>query len=220
MKYISLTHNAEAANCPHCGAYSKMEWNDCNLNNRKKGWRLNIESIDVAICTHCEQYSIWILDDPLDLNNSFTMLYPNYGNVPQPNDDLTESIKNDYLEAASIVNLSPRGAVAILRLALQKLCKEVGENGENINADIKSLVSKGLNPVIQQALDSVRVTGNNAVHPGVLDLKDDRETAIKIFGFINIIAEALITQPKQIGEFYDLKLPNSDKVAIEKRDNK
>lgn len=219
MKYIPLTHEVEAANCPHCGAYSKMNWYDCNFENRKGRWSTKVESIEFATCTRCEQYSIWILNDPLDLNNPFTMLYPNCGNVPQPNDDLPDSIKNDYLEAASIVNLSPRGAVAILRLALQKLCKEVEEKGENINSDIKSLVSKGLNPMIQKALDSVRVTGNNAVHPGILDLKDDRGTALKIFGFINIITEALITQPKQISEFYDLQLPASDKIAIEKRDN-
>lgn len=148
------------------------------------------------------------------------MIYPIKGLVLLPNEDLPEDIKKDYLEASDIVELSPRGSVALLRLALQKLCKHLGESGKDINKDIGSLVQKGLNPSIQKALDSVRVTGNNAVHPGTIDLTDDRETAFKIFGFINIIANTMITQPKEIEEFYNMTVTGTVKEAIDKRDNK
>ena len=103
------------------------------------------------------------------------MVYPIAATAPLPNPDLPADIKADYEEARGIASLSPRGAAALLRLAIQKLCKDLAESGENINADTKSLVNKGLSVQVQQALDVVRVTGSNAVHPGQIDLQDDPE---------------------------------------------
>jgi len=91
--------------------------------------------------------------------------------------------------------------------------------GKNINEDIKSLVSKGLDPRIQKALDAVRVIGNEAVHPGSLDLRDDRQTAESLFRLMNLIAEKMISEPKHIDDIYEL-LPVKAKEAIKKRDGK
>lgn len=134
------------------------------------------------------------------------MVYPFSGSAPLPNADMPHDMREDFEEARNIVEHSPRGAMALLRLAVQKFCIHLGENGKNINTDIGKLVAKGLPGKMQQALDSVRVIGNNAVHPGQIDLKDDRESAYKLFGFINIMVDILITQPKSIDEFYDLKI--------------
>jgi len=59
-----------------------------------------------------------------------------------PNIDLDQDIQDDYMEAAKVLDDSPRSAAAILRLALQKICKQLGEKGENINHDISELVKK------------------------------------------------------------------------------
>ena len=69
------------------------------------------------------------------------------------------------------------------------------------------MVRKGLSPVVQQALDAVRVVGNEAVHPGALDLRDDRDTAGRLFELVNIIAEQMISNPKHVRELYK-KLPS------------
>ena len=147
------------------------------------------------------------------------MIIPSSGNAPLPNNDLPEDIKKDFEEARSIVNSSPRGAAALLRLCIQKLCKDLGEKGENINDDISNLVKKGLPIKIQKSLDIVRVIGNNSVHPGVIDIKDDQETANKLFHLINLIVDVMISQPKEIDKIYD-DLPEKDKEAINKRNNK
>jgi hypothetical protein len=136
-----------------------------------------------------------------------------------PNQDLPQDIRDDYYEARDILNRSPRGSAALLRLAIQKLCKELGEKGKNINDDIAELVKKGLPLKIQQALDYVRVAGNSAVHPGQIDLKDDKETAINLFNLINLIADVMITQPKEVDKLFNT-LPQGQKDAISKRDNK
>jgi hypothetical protein len=136
-----------------------------------------------------------------------------------PNLDLPEEIKNDYEEAAKIVNISPRGASALLRLAIQKLCKELGGEGKNINNDIASLVEKGLPARIQKALDTVRVVGNESVHPGVLDVKDNKEIAFALFKLVNIITDKMISEEKQIDEIYN-SLPQEKLDQINNRDKK
>ena len=62
---------------------------------------------------------------------------------------------------------------------------------------------QGLDKRIQQALDVVRVVGNNAVHPGELDIRDDTATAHKLFELINLISDVMISQPKHIGALYE-----------------
>ena len=102
-------------------------------------------------------------------------------------------------------------------MCIQKLCAHLGEPGKNINNDIAALVKKGLNPKIEKNLDVVRVIGNEAVHPGTIDIRDKPETAVQLANLINIIADAMITQPKAVEELY-AGLPESKLKEIERRD--
>jgi len=65
----------------------------------------------------------------------------------------------------------------------------------------------------------VRVIGNEAVHPGVIDLKDDRDTANKLFKLVKFIAEKMITEPREIEELYN-SLPEDKLKGIKDRDKK
>lgn len=145
------------------------------------------------------------------------MVYPDRGPAPAPNPEMPNEVKPDYEEAASILSRSPRGAAALLRLAIQKLCFHLGGGGKNINDDIKMLVEKGLPSQVQQALDVVRVTGNNAVHPGQIDA-NDVEIAASLFPLVNVIVEYMIELPNRIGGLYNA-LPDGAKQAIAKRDS-
>lgn len=132
---------------------------------------------------------------------------------------MPDEVLKDYEEAREIINLSPRGAAALLRLCIQKLCMHLGEKGINLNDDIKSLVSKGLAPEIQMALDIVRVVGNNAVHPGSMDLRDDQQTAVKLLEVVNLIVERMISYPKKINTLYN-SLPEHSLKSIEDRNER
>jgi hypothetical protein len=147
------------------------------------------------------------------------MLIPSGGTAELPHPDMPESVRADYEEAREICGASPRAAAALLRLAIQKLCKELGEPGKDISDDIANLVKKGLPLEIQQALDIIRVVGNNAVHPGELQPDDIAEVAYSLFELTNQIVEERISKPKKLQSLF-ARLPQGARNAIHKRDGK
>ncbi len=168
----------------------------------------HVHNVHVSHCFNCKDIALWIYD---------RLIYPQKGEAPPANPDLPEDIRRDYEEASTILDLSPRGAAALIRLCIQKLCKHLGQPGKNINDDIGALVAEGLNPRVQKALDAVRVIGNQAVHPGSMDLRDDRATAESLFRLLNLIVEKMISEPKHVDQVY-ASLPKSILLQIEKRD--
>jgi uncharacterized protein YuzE len=166
------------------------------------------DNLHFSRCLSCNDVSLWRHD---------TVVFPLTRYSIEPNEDMDADIRIDFDEARAILDISPRGAAALLRLCIQKLCKQLGKRGKNLNEDIGSLVKDGLDPDVQRALDVVRVVGNDAVHPGEMDLKDDRETAAKLFELVNYIADDRITRPRKIAALYS-SIPPGAVAAIEKRD--
>ena len=212
VPYKGPARTETAFNCPNCGSYADQYWVRIPEAIHPSNLHGNVfrHDLDLAFCRHCKDYSLW---------HDSRMVIPSIGTAPVPNPDLPEEIKKDYEEARSIAWLSPRGAAALLRLAIDKLCNHLGAKGDNLNQKIGDLVAnKHLNPKVQKSLDMVRVTGNEAIHPGVIDLKDDTATVGKLFGLVNIIAADMITIPRQVDDLYDEIVPETKKEQIRKRD--
>lgn len=210
MKYIQPAVFKVSFTCPHCGVIAKQDWwmRDWrgNLNARNN---VDYHHVRVGTCQHCGKNTFWVQE---------IMFYPDSGNAPFPNPEMPESVNKLYLEASAIHTKSPRGASALLRLAIQVLTKELGEEGKNINKDIGNLVKKGLPEIVQQSLDIVRVTGNDAVHPGQIDT-DNPETVSNLFDLVNIIVEYMIALPKRVSGIYN-GLPADKVKGIDARDKK
>ncbi|WP_319519901.1 DUF4145 domain-containing protein [uncultured Martelella sp.] len=171
---------------------------------------LKVHNLFLERCHHCGGVSVWKYD---------AMLYPSEQEIA-PNTDLPEPIKRTFIEASRCLSASPRASAALSRLALQELCIELGCNPKKkLDAQIGELVSRGLPDKIQKMLDGVRVVGNNAVHPGQLDLRDDRQIAKFLLVCINRIVEKMITEVREAEELYAL-LPENTKASIERRDGK
>ena len=213
-KYVAPKLDLEAFNCPYCGAYSNMKWYEVDTTaSYAPSTHLNLK---VARCAFCNQFTLWSYQE---------MLLPANTTAPMPNEDMPESVKELYEEARGIVNKSPRGAVALLRLALDKLCDEIDVeckqpkyNGK-ISDKIGILVKKGLSEQLQQAFDFVRVTGNDAVHElGLIDVQDNPEIATTLFGLLNFIVEKMITEKKKIASLYNL-IPESRRDKIKERND-
>lgn len=167
-----------------------------------------LSNLSVSRCYSCDAFSLWVSDD---------LIYPEGELQFQPNEEMPSDVLLDFEEAASIIDKSARGAAALLRLAIQRLMPHLGQKGKSLDDDIGELVKQGLDGRIQKALDVVRVVGNNAVHPGQIDLRDNKTTAIELFRLVNLIVEAMIATPKHIEEMYG-SLPEGARKAIEKRD--
>lgn len=166
----------------------------------------------VAACEHCSQPTIWI---------DQVLVYP-IGAGPAVNPDLYPAAAETYAEALKIADLSPRSAAAMLRLAIQQTVeqyltdKDVEPSG-NLNDDIGALAKDGINDRVVSALDVVRVIGNNAVHPGQIDVAERPEVVGALFYLVNRIAEQLITEPKQTEAMFE-GLPEGQKEAARTRD--
>ncbi|MGP0577412.1 DUF4145 domain-containing protein [Paenibacillus peoriae] len=204
--YYPPSHRSNAFNCPYCGVKAEQNWYSIYYN--AIGAYTILNDFTLSRCTHCLRRTYWFEEK---------MIIPSNTTAPFPHVDMPETVIDDYNEARNIVNLSPRGAAALLRLSLQKLMVELGESGKDINRDIGSLVKKGLPEEIQQALDILRVIGNESVHPGELDLRDDQETALQLFELINFIVEERISRKKRISSLFS-RLPEGKRKGIEDRD--
>ncbi|WP_375690936.1 DUF4145 domain-containing protein [Pseudooceanicola sp. LIPI14-2-Ac024] len=172
-----------------------------------------VSSVFLSECTYedCRKISVW-LDERL--------LFPEKSTVSAPNPDLSDELKADYLEAASIVSQSPRGAAALLRLCIQKLCNELTEKKDTIDKNIQRLVDEhGLDIEVQTSLDAIRVIGNESVHPGELNMQDNHDTAVVLFDLVNFIAQQMLTAKRKRKEFQD-NLPASVRAKIERRNAK
>lgn len=192
----------EAFHCPHCHVYADQEWHAMVPTDR---WSNDCPPYAscVACCKHCGQHSIWVNEK---------MMLPDTGNAPQPNDDMSGDIKKIYGEAAQILSNSPRATAALLRLALEELCsKQLKCEGKNLQGHIDFLIAEEkLSSEVAEAMDTMRIIGNEAVHAGTIDLRDNADTAAYMFTLINYIAKELITQPKERKKMY-AALPKSKK---------
>lgn len=211
-----------AFQCPHCLAFAQQRWESMYTKTNMGSARGTAIPVDTptglhrATCTVCGSYSLWQEVRP----TVGSMIWPHGQiNAPLAHPEMPADVAADFNEARKINADSPRGAAALLRLAIQKLMPHLGAQKGILNADIKDLVEQGLPIQIQQALDIVRVTGNNAVHPGEMDFADTSETSSALFEFTNLIVENRIAEPARIAKVF-ASLPASAIQAIERRDKR
>lgn len=76
-----------------------------------------LENLFLSRCRSCSKLTLWRHD---------TILYPPTQYEIEPNEDPSDDINADFNEARTTLDLSPRGAAALLRLCIQKLCEQLG----------------------------------------------------------------------------------------------
>lgn len=132
------------------------------------------------------------------LSLDYILAYPAMSQAPSAEENMPEDIKVDFEEARQVFESSPRAAAALLRLCVQKLCHELlGKKGD-IHKQIGELVDKGLPPRVLKAFDTIRIFGNESVHPGTVNLNDTPEVALALFSLLNMAVRHCITEEKEL----------------------
>ena len=224
MNFTNPKFKLDAFHCPICGTYAHMKWDELEVPGTRG------TDYCEAMCSRCNKPSLWSITKSISATHMGTggklrfpkeaeMIYPDNGVASLPAEDMPDDVKEEYVEAARIFTRSPRGAAALLRLGLQKLCKHLGQDGKNINTDIRNLAAQNIvPPLVVKVADTVRITGNNAVHPGEMSDEGD-QVASKMFDLLNFIVKKSISEPKELEALYTLT-PEGPRKDAEAKDAK
>lgn len=113
---------------------------------------------------------------------------------------------------------SPRAAAALARASMEALLKELdpGEERKNLQKRVGELRGR-VTEQLWQVLTALRVVGNDSLHGGDEELiavylnDSEGEMAGTLFGAINALVDALITQPRTASELYaQISLPKRE----------
>lgn len=211
--YVPPSFGKTAFHCPYCNVYAHQIWGDIFTNVGRTYDQKDVENTKISACIRCGSYCFWVNEK---------LIYPAQVVAPAAHQKMPPSVSEYYDEAREVSAVSARAAAALLRIAIKKLCEELGEKDPNLNTAIGNLNEKGLPNAVIKSLDTVRIVGNEGgAHEGEIDLtgKDNSKITNKLFHLINIIVEKTIAEPEQIEEIFST-LPENKKQGVSDRDNK
>ena len=167
----------------------------------------DVQNVSISYCFSCNEMCLWVYDQ---------LVWPRRAGGPELKPVAPPNVRRECEETSQTLEASPRGAAALLRLAIEKLCKELGVTGESLNEDLAFFVREDVDARVQKVLDAARIIESNAVRPGQIGLGDDRATAETLAGLVNLICEKMILEPRHLQAVYT-KLRDGAQTAMEQR---
>jgi hypothetical protein len=136
--------------------------------------KAKMANLHASNCHSCNGFALWVrgrLVFPYDLERT------------------PDLIEEDFEQAAAILNNSPREATALMRVCIQKLVPLLKQDGRSLNDYMSSLVRKGLEVEIQQAMEVLQVLRNEPGQPASLETQEDKEMALRFFDSLKAVLE-------------------------------
>ncbi|MEW6047305.1 MAG: DUF4145 domain-containing protein [Bacillota bacterium] len=157
--------------CPFCKSYATIRERD------SKRWHLDLDLpsadghhvllIDYIVCPNdaCRKFTLTAMmakvgsaDDPRKWK-----LVPQPDAAPLP-DYVPQAVREDYLEAHAIKELSPKAAATLARRCLQGIIRDFWEVSRDRLIDEIRAIQDKVDPLTWQAIDAVRKVGNIGAH--------------------------------------------------------
>jgi hypothetical protein len=163
--------------------------------------KVKLLNLHVSRCYNCKGFTVWVRDRlvfpvrvkeappdvvEVDIEEVANDVQKTVENIQesdehvQANAEEVNEASEDFEEAAAILNKFPRGAAALTRICIQKMMPLVKGNAKNLDENFSSLVRKGLEVEIQQAMDVLQVVRKSPLQRSEVDLKEENETAKKL----------------------------------------
>ena len=157
--------------CPYCN--KEQTYSSSNMDGLRTGYDLrsssrgmDIRIHDIVVChilcsnRMCKKITV-VARNP-ENNKQWDLIPENvYKHFP---DFIPKQIINDYTEASSIIEKSPKAAATLLRRCLQGMIHDFWDIYEkNLNAEITQLKEK-VSPSQWKAIDGLRSIGNIGAH--------------------------------------------------------
>ena len=142
--------------------------------NHSQSLKVRMANLHLSSCHSCNGFALWVgerLTFPINVDKTPALA------------------EEDFEEAAAILTKSPRGATALMRVCIQKLMPLLKQDGKNLDDWMSSLVRKGLEVDIQQAMEVLQILKNDLVQPTSLDTQEDKEMALRFVDSLKAILE-------------------------------
>ena len=159
--------------CPFCNQMMSEEVNttrerlfnfeSSNLIGTPNAFMIAALCITIHKCPHCGKEAIRANGQMGYCKNVEVPIYPKNLAKQYP-DYIPVAIRNDYSEAFSIINDSPKASATLARRCLQGMIHDYWNIHEkNLNAEITSLKDK-IQPDLWESIDGLRKLGNIGAH--------------------------------------------------------
>ena len=106
--YIAPSFKLTAFSCPHCSAIAHQAWIDLYEYDEYSSNYGTVGCIWESQCgnPNCNKRCIWVNEK---------LVYPGLSTAPFPEDDMPLDVREDFLEAREVVEISPRSSAALLK---------------------------------------------------------------------------------------------------------
>jgi hypothetical protein len=173
-----------------CGYCGKDTWFALKASTVSRTDELDALVAALYHCPGCYQTSLmefWIGPSYPD-GPYLSRVLPHGQATPWP--ELPEEIRADHAEAWNCFHSGQyKAAVLMGRAALQRAVRHLGAEGRDLNAELDSLVTKGVvTAQIRANADEVRLSGNDAAHPertSAVSSEDARDSLAFLDDFLN-----------------------------------
>lgn len=150
--------------CPFCGAFAQQSshvstlscYFEASYGHPKKSEEQSSD-YEFTKCQACSKEAIWEDDN---------LIYPMFEARGADLDSIPDELKNDYIEASKVLQLSPKASATLSRRCLQGILRDQGINKRTLSQEIDEVIANGNLPnALRDNVDAIRNVGNFAAHP-------------------------------------------------------
>jgi hypothetical protein len=163
--------------CPHCAVGVNVDWFKTfayvdDIDDPEKG-----KEIIHGECPVCEGVIIKLIEGPVEeINSTYhvefeeiqhdQIIYP-VSSVRPVEPEVKEPYRSEYIEACSVLTISPKASAALSRRLLQTLLRnEFNIKPSSLAKEIETFIHlDGIPSHLSGAIDAIRNVGNFAAHP-------------------------------------------------------